>query len=91
MNVKWTSEGLSDLARLHDFLAPKNKLAAARVAQSLAAAASRLSANPHIGRKLEQFEPREVRRIFSGDYEIRYEIAGLMIFVLRIWHTKEDR
>jgi plasmid stabilization system protein ParE len=91
MDVRWTSKGLSDLARLHDFLAPVNKLAAARVVQSLTMAASRLPDSPRIGRKLEQFEPREVRRIFSGDYEIRYEIAGSTIYVLRIWHTREDR
>ena len=91
MDVQWTSEGLSDLARLHDFLAPVNKLAAARVVQSLTAAAYKLPATPRIGRKLDQFEPREVRRIFAGDYEIRYEIAGPAIYVLRIWHTKENR
>lgn len=91
MNVKWTSKGLSDLARLHDFLAPVNELAAARVVQSLTAAASKLPANPRIGRKLDQFEPREVRRIFVEDYEMRYEIVGVAIYVLRIWHTKEYR
>ena len=91
MDVKWTSKGLSDLARLHDFLASVNKLAAARVVQSLTAAASKLPANPRIGRKLDQFEPRDVRRIFVGPYEMRYEIAGPAIYVLRIWHTKENR
>jgi plasmid stabilization system protein ParE len=91
MNVKWTSKGLSDLARLHDFLAPVNGLAAARVVQSLTAAASKLPANPRIGRKLDQFEPREVRRIFVEDYEMRYEIVGVTVYVLRIWHTKEYR
>jgi plasmid stabilization system protein ParE len=91
MQVKWTGTGLSDLARLHDFLAPVNALAAARVVQSLTAAASNLADNPRIGRKLGQFEPREVRRIFAGAYEMRYEIAGAVIYVLRIWHARESR
>jgi plasmid stabilization system protein ParE len=91
MQVKWTGAGLSDLARLHDFLAAVNMPAAARVVQSLTAAASNLPDNPRIGRKLAQFEPREVRRIFIGAYEMRYEIAGAAIYVLRIWHTKEYR
>ncbi|HEX9570679.1 MAG TPA: type II toxin-antitoxin system RelE/ParE family toxin [Burkholderiales bacterium] len=34
---------------------------------------------------------REVRRILIGDYEIRYELAGRDVFVLRIFHTREDR
>ncbi len=29
-----------------------------------------------MGEQLFQFEPREVRRIFAGEYEIRYELTG---------------
>ncbi|MEP6566833.1 MAG: type II toxin-antitoxin system RelE/ParE family toxin, partial [Mesorhizobium sp.] len=35
MELKWTSKALSDLVRLHDFLAPANGPAAARAVQSL--------------------------------------------------------
>jgi len=79
------------LARLHEFLALVNKPAAARTVQKLTAAAARMTANPRIGEKLEEFEPREVRRIIVGHYEIRYEIRESSIFVLRLWHTREDR
>lgn len=41
--------------------------------------------------QLFQFEPREVRRIFAGEYEIRYELNGQTIYVLRLWHTRENR
>jgi hypothetical protein len=35
---------------------------------------------------------REItQRIFIGYYEIRYEVLGATIFVLRIWHTREER
>jgi plasmid stabilization system protein ParE len=91
MELKWTSKGLSDLARLYDFLAPVNKPAATRVVQALAAAPASLLVNPRIGEKLEEFEPREVRRILVGKYEMRYEIQESMIYILRLWHTREDR
>jgi hypothetical protein len=26
-----------------------------------------------------------------GQYELRYEIAEDTIFILRLWHTREDR
>ena len=90
MELKWTSKALSDLVRLHDFLAPANSQAAARVVQSLTAAPKRL-VEPRIGEKLEQYEPREVRRILVGNYEIRYEIQNTTILVLRLWHAREDR
>lgn len=74
MELKWTSKGLSDLARLYDFLAPVNQPAAARAVQALTAAPANLLANPRIGEKLDEFEPREVRRILVSKYEMRYEI-----------------
>ena len=65
--------------------------AAARVVQSLAAAPSGLAAKPRIGECLGEFDPREVRRILVGNYELRYEIQDQVIYILRIWHTREDR
>lgn len=91
MILKWTSKALSDLARLYEFLAPVNKPAAARAVQQLTKAPTILLTNPRIGEQLFQFEPREVRRILAGQYEIRYEIQGETIYVLRLWHTREYR
>lgn len=91
MELKWTSKALSDLVRLHEFLAPVNKQAAANTVKSLTAAPAGLLANPRIGEKLEEFEPREVRRILVGHYEMRYEIQESTIYVLRLWHVREDR
>ena len=89
MVLKWTSKALSDLARLYDFLAPVNKPAAARTVQALTTAPTTLLANPRIGEKLEEFEPRDVRWILVGHYEMRYEIQESTIYVLRLWHSRE--
>ena len=89
--LKWTGKALSDLARLYDFLAPANRTAAAKTVQALVAGPQILLTNPRIGERLEEFDPREVRRILVGRYEVRYELAGQVAYVLRIWHTREDR
>ena len=91
MELKWTSQALSDLARLYEFLAPVNRSAAARTVQSLVAAPARLLEQPRIGEKLEEFEPREVRRVLVRHYEMRYELTGDLIIVLRLWHQRESR
>lgn len=91
MKIAWTSRAVSDLARLYEFLAPVNRSAATRVLQSLTAVANRLADQPRIGEKLEQYEPREVRRIFVGKYEVRYEVQKSGVTILRAWHTREDR
>jgi len=91
MRLKWTGKAISDLARLYEFLAPVNRRAAARAIQSLTDAPTVLLTHPRIGEQLFQFEPREVRRLLVGQYEIRYEIQHSIIYVLRLWHTRESR
>lgn len=91
MELKWTSKALSDLARLYEFLAPVNQPVAARTVQQLTSAPTTLLTNPRIGELLEEFQPREVRRILVGQYEMRYEITGSTLYLLRLWHTREDR
>jgi plasmid stabilization system protein ParE len=91
MELKWTGKAVSDLARLYEFLAPVNREAAARTVQALTGAPTSLLRKPRIGERLEEFEPREVRRILVGPYEMRYEIQESTIYVLRLWHTREDR
>jgi plasmid stabilization system protein ParE len=91
IQLKWTSKALSDLSRLHEFLAPVNQAAAARAVRALAKAPTILLSHPRIGERLSQFEPREVRRIVVDAYELRYEIQGPVVYVLRLWHTREQR
>jgi plasmid stabilization system protein ParE len=91
MDLRWTSKALSDLVRLYEFLASVNPKAAARTVQALTAAPGRLRASPRIGEKLEEFAPREVRRMLVGQYEMRYEIQEPTLYILRLWHTREER
>ena len=91
MEVVWTSKALSDLERLYLFLAAVNQIAAAKKVQQLTAAPITLQSNPRIGERLDEFEPRDVRRIFAGQYELRYEIADTTVYILRMWHTREKR
>ena len=77
--------------RLHEFLDPANPRAAAQAVRRLVAGAKRIPGRPRLGQRLREFAPREVRRILMGDYEIRYELTVRDVFVLRIFHAREDR
>ncbi len=91
MTIQWTIRASADVERLNEHLRPVAPDAAARVVQELVHALDRLLDHPRIGEKLEAYKPREVRRIIVGDYEIRYEIAGGVIFILRLWYCRENR
>ncbi|MEO8135009.1 MAG: type II toxin-antitoxin system RelE/ParE family toxin [Betaproteobacteria bacterium] len=91
MPLNWTASAQRDLVRLHAFLAPVNPRAAANVVQPLVAGAGQLLSHRQIGVQLDEFAPREVRRVLIGDYELRYEVTDTAIYILRLWHTREDR
>ena len=91
MKVRWNGKAASDLARLHEFLSPVAPDTADRVIRELARAPDRLLEFPRLGEKLEAYEPREVRRIIVGNYELRYEIVAGTIYILRLWHCRESR
>ena len=89
--VRWTSKALDDLVRLHEFLAPVDRSAAARTVQILIHGVRVLHENPRLGTPVGGFEPREVRRLIVGAYEVRYELVAGEAVILRLWHTREDR
>jgi plasmid stabilization system protein ParE len=91
VRVRWTSQSLGDVARLHAFLAEFNRAAAAKVVRSFTAAARQLREHPRSGELLEEFAPREVRRWVVGTHEMPYEISEQSIFILRLWHGHQDR
>ena len=68
-----------------------NSTAAARAVQTLTVAPRQLLDRPQSGRQLDQYLPREVRRIIVGNYEMRYELVGSTVYILRVWHTRELR
>jgi len=89
--LRWTTSARSDLARLYEFLASVNPRAAALAVRHIVAGAKRIPGHPRLGQRLRQFAGREVRRVLIGDYEVRYELAGKDVFLLRIFHSREDR
>ncbi len=80
-----------DLGRLYAFVAVVDPDAAARIAVLLQRAPEKLLPFPRLGERLDAFEDAEVRRLIIGKYEMRYEISGDEILILRIFHGREDR
>jgi plasmid stabilization system protein ParE len=89
--IRWSEDAVSDLERLHRFLAPVAPAAAARTIKLLRASVDGLRRFPRLGPPLAGFPGREVRRLFIACYEIRYEIRDNVIFILNLWHQREDR
>jgi plasmid stabilization system protein ParE len=81
---------VDDLVRLRDFTAHHNPEAAQRVAQRLSGAIQGLLGTPQMGRPVADM-PGEIRELIFGKYVVRYEARQQYLYILRIWHGKEDR
>lgn len=74
-----------------EFIEAKNPFAARRVAIDLQEGVSRLKQFPRIGLPvLKAPDPERVRDLIIGDYTVRYLIGKDTLFILRVWHNKED-
>ena len=91
MKFQFSKAALHDLVRLREFIAQHNPEAAQRISQRLRGAIKGLVAMPKIGLPVEN-TPGDIRELIFGRYVIRYEIRGKdLLYILRIWHGKENR
>lgn len=89
MKLKFTAVALNDLKRLRHFIAVKNPDAAKRYSARLQKSIKRLVDHPEMGRAIE--EPVGVRELVAGDYVVRYLVKTETVYILKVYHEKEDR
>jgi plasmid stabilization system protein ParE len=91
MSLRWSPSSYDDLRRIHEFLEPVDPAAAIRAVQAVVARVRRIPVQPRLGERLPGFGDREVRKVLVRNYEIRYEVTGGDLCILRIFHTREHR
>jgi plasmid stabilization system protein ParE len=91
MRVKYSPESIQDLQRVVEFVENKNLYAARRIAIDLQEGVDRLKQFPEIGLPvLKATDPEKMRDLYVSNYTVRYLITEKIIYVLRIWHSKEN-
>ncbi len=88
----WTPPATQDMARLHAFLATKNRDAARRAVSAIRQGVKTLAAHPEIGRPASNMDA-EFRDWFvpvgKSGYVVRYRFDGAMVVILAVRHGKE--
>lgn len=92
MRLHYSREAIHDLERLREFIAETNPAAAARIARELLEGIQGLKRFPRLGREVSRApDPDRIRDLVLDRYVVRYLIADQALYILRIWHHKEDR
>ncbi|MCI0505694.1 MAG: type II toxin-antitoxin system RelE/ParE family toxin [Gammaproteobacteria bacterium] len=91
MKVRYSPESIDDLQRVLEFVEVKNPFAARRIAIDLQEGVDKLKLFPKIGLPvLKASDPEQIRDLYIGNYTVRYLIGNDFIYILRIWHNKEN-
>ena len=90
--LDWSEAALLDVARLHAFLAPKNRDAARHAIKTIRKGVKALSKHPESGRPVEEL-PAEFREwvieFGQGAYIALYRYDGKQIVILAVRHGRE--
>ncbi|MDA3932779.1 MAG: type II toxin-antitoxin system RelE/ParE family toxin [Gammaproteobacteria bacterium] len=91
MKLKYAPEAVDDLHRVVEFVELKNPFAARRLANDLQEGIDKLKQFPNIGLSVWQApEPEQIRDLYIGNLTVRYLVSTEIIYILRIWHSKEN-
>jgi len=92
MKISYSPEAVADLVRLREFIEVNNPDAARRVATALKRGIGQLKTFPHMGVEVPQApSPKMVRDLIIGKYTVRYLLRSSDIYILRVWHHRENR
>jgi plasmid stabilization system protein ParE len=90
--LKWSQAALRDIARMHDFLAPKSRDAAKRAAKAIRQGVKVLGKHPRMGRPTDEL-PLEFREwvieFGSGAYVVLYHYDDKQIVIVAVRHGRE--
>jgi plasmid stabilization system protein ParE len=88
----WTPRALGDVARLHDFLAAKDRNAARRAVRAIRQGVKVLARYPEMGRPAAEMEPafREwVIAFGASGYVVLYRLEAERAVLLAVRHGRE--
>jgi len=90
--IVWLPSAARDVSRLREFIQSSNPTAAVRAANRIKDASKILEENSEAGMPVEELFPfRELFIPFgSGNYILRYRVAGTRVIIVSVKHSRED-
>ncbi len=92
MRISYSPEAVDDLVRLREFIEVHNPTAARRIAKAIREGIKQLKSFPYLGVAVARApNPEIIRDLVVGKYIVRYLIRSDDLYILRVWHQKENR
>jgi addiction module RelE/StbE family toxin len=89
MKIVWSSQALTDLRAIHDFIGRDSEHYAGLQIDRLIRRVERVSGMPSRGHPVHEFMGPSLREVHEGPYRIIYRIQGEEIQVVTVVHMKQ--
>ena len=90
MKVHWTKTAQAHLASIHHYISQDSVEYAQRMVDRLTRRSEQISAFPHSGRKVPEYEADDLREVIEGPYRIIYRITPMQLDVVAVLHGARD-
>lgn len=90
MRVVWTDLAVLRLLEIEAYLARRNPVAAAALADELVARSETLGLQPEMGRRIPELPGADLRELVVAPYRIVYRLRGSEIQVITAYHGRRQ-
>ncbi len=89
MTVHWTHNAINQLLAIYEYLAQSSPTYAQRTVDKVTRCSKQLSAFPHSGRVVPEYERGDIRELIESPYRVIYRIKPAQIDILAVVHTAQ--
>lgn len=87
VKLNWLKIASEDLTQIYNYIYQDSIYYSMKTINEIVDLIKHLEYMPYMGRKVPEYELREVRELIYKSYRIIYEIRSNKILILRIWHS----
>ena len=85
--IIWTKIASNDMKEIYNYISRDSLKYASITLQKIYNKIQKLKPNPKIGRYVPEYNNKQIREVFEGNYRIIYRIKNKTIEILRIFHS----
>jgi addiction module RelE/StbE family toxin len=90
MRVHWTETALAHLDSIYESIARDSEEYARRVVDRLTRRSQQIGSFPQSGRRVPEYDMKQIREVIEGPYRIIYHIKSNQIDVVAVIHGARD-
>jgi toxin ParE1/3/4 len=85
MKLRWSERSVNDLVSIQKFIAQDNPQTAKNWVAKLRQRAKRAAETPLVGRIVPEFNQKDIREVFLGNYRVVYRVSDDGVLILTIF------